>query len=81
MTKGLRIGVLNESARPGDTVIAAAGGPPGDLLKIWDASNDRRCHLEFRVLVHGLRAPRRTRRSPRPNPTVRCAFLSATAAT
>jgi 3D-(3,5/4)-trihydroxycyclohexane-1,2-dione acylhydrolase (decyclizing) len=57
MTQGQLIGVLNESARPGDTVIAAAGGPPGDLLKIWDASNDRRCHLEFGYSCMGYELP------------------------
>ena len=57
MTQGQLIGVLNESARPGDTVIAAAGGPPGDLLKIWDASNDRRCHLEFGFSCMGYELP------------------------
>src|SRR5690606_33490089 len=37
MTQGQLIGVLQDEARHGDTIVAAAGGPPGDLLKVWDA--------------------------------------------
>ena len=47
MSQGQLIGVFNEEAQPGDTVVAAAGSPPGDLLKIWDATQGRNCHLEF----------------------------------
>ena len=47
MSQGQLIGVLNEEAQSGDTVVAAAGSPPGDLLKIWDATRGRNCHLEF----------------------------------
>ncbi|MBI4531558.1 MAG: 3D-(3,5/4)-trihydroxycyclohexane-1,2-dione acylhydrolase (decyclizing) [Candidatus Latescibacteria bacterium] len=47
MIQGQLIGVLNEEAQEGDTIIAAAGTPPGDLIKIWDASRGRACHLEF----------------------------------
>ena len=35
------IGLLQEHARSGDTIIAAAGGPPGDLQKVWDATDGR----------------------------------------
>src|SRR5207302_1793392 len=37
LTQGQLIGLLQENARPGDVIIAAAGGPPGDLQKVWDA--------------------------------------------
>src|SRR5262245_16716580 len=47
MSQGQLIGVLNEEAKPGDIIIGAAGSPPGDLMKIWDASNGRACQLEF----------------------------------
>jgi 3D-(3,5/4)-trihydroxycyclohexane-1,2-dione acylhydrolase (decyclizing) len=47
MSQGQLIGVLNGSAQPGDTVVAAAGSPPGDLHSLWDAGNGRACHLEF----------------------------------
>lgn len=47
MTQGQVIGILNAHARAGDVVVAAAGGPPGDLLRTWDATGDRWCHIEF----------------------------------
>ena len=57
LTQGQLIGVLQEHARPGDVVIAAAGGPPGDLLKVWDATGGRRCHLEFGFSCMGYEIP------------------------
>jgi 3D-(3,5/4)-trihydroxycyclohexane-1,2-dione acylhydrolase (decyclizing) len=54
LTQGQIIGLLQEHARPGDVIIAAAGGPPGDLQKVWDATEGRFTHLEFGVLLHGL---------------------------
>jgi 3D-(3,5/4)-trihydroxycyclohexane-1,2-dione acylhydrolase (decyclizing) len=51
------IGVLQEHARPGDTIIAAAGGPPGDLQKVWDATERRYCHLEFGFSCMGYELP------------------------
>lgn len=57
ITQGQLIGLLQESARAGDTIIAAAGGPPGDLLKVWDATQDRRCHLEFGYSCMGYELP------------------------
>jgi 3D-(3,5/4)-trihydroxycyclohexane-1,2-dione acylhydrolase (decyclizing) len=57
MTQGQLIGVLQEEARAGDTVVAAAGGPPGDLLKVWDATGGRGCHLEFGFSCMGYELP------------------------
>src|SRR5216684_5056147 len=57
LTQGQVIGVLQEHARPGDVVIAAAGGPPGDLLKVWDATGARHCHLEFGFSCMGYEIP------------------------
>jgi 3D-(3,5/4)-trihydroxycyclohexane-1,2-dione acylhydrolase (decyclizing) len=57
LTQGQLIGLLQEAAEPGDTVIAAAGGPPGDLLKVWDPSAGRRCHLEFGYSCMGYELP------------------------
>jgi 3D-(3,5/4)-trihydroxycyclohexane-1,2-dione acylhydrolase (decyclizing) len=57
MSQGQLIGVLNEFLRPGDTIITAAGGPPGDLLKIWDATGGRHCHLEFGYSCMGYEIP------------------------
>lgn len=47
MSQGQLVSLLNDEAQPGDTIIGAAGTPPGDLLKMWDATGGRSCHLEF----------------------------------
>jgi len=57
MSQGELIHVLNREARAGDTVIAAAGGPPGDLLKLWDSTAGRACHLEFGYSCMGYEIP------------------------
>jgi 3D-(3,5/4)-trihydroxycyclohexane-1,2-dione acylhydrolase (decyclizing) len=57
LTQGQIIGLLQEQARPGDTIIAAAGGPPGDLQKVWDATERRYCHLEFGFSCMGYEIP------------------------
>jgi 3D-(3,5/4)-trihydroxycyclohexane-1,2-dione acylhydrolase (decyclizing) len=57
MTQSHLIGILNSESRPGDTVISAAGSLPGDLLKLWSASNGRRCHLEFGYSCMGYEVP------------------------
>ncbi len=57
LTQGQVIGVLQEHARPGDVVVAAAGGPPGDLQKVWDATGGRTCHLEFGFSCMGYEIP------------------------
>ena len=57
MGQGEVIGVLNEEAQAGDTVLAAAGSPPGDLLKLWDASGGRACHIEFGYSCMGYELP------------------------
>ncbi|MEV0911906.1 3D-(3,5/4)-trihydroxycyclohexane-1,2-dione acylhydrolase (decyclizing) [Streptomyces hokutonensis] len=57
LTQGQLIGLLQEHARPGDTIIAAAGGPPGDLQKVWDATEGRYAHLEFGFSCMGYELP------------------------
>ena len=57
MSQAELILTLNEVAEAGDTVVTAAGTPPGDLLKIWDATGDRRCHLEFGYSCMGYEIP------------------------
>jgi 3D-(3,5/4)-trihydroxycyclohexane-1,2-dione acylhydrolase (decyclizing) len=57
MSQGELIHALNQEARAGDTVIAAAGGPPGDLLKLWDSTGGRACHLEFGYSCMGYEIP------------------------
>jgi 3D-(3,5/4)-trihydroxycyclohexane-1,2-dione acylhydrolase (decyclizing) len=57
LTQGQLIGLLQEQARSGDTIIAAAGGPPGDLQKVWDATEGRFAHLEFGFSCMGYELP------------------------
>src|SRR4029077_8225776 len=57
MSQAQLILALNEAARPGDTIITAAGTPPGDLLKLWDATGGRDCHLEFGFSCMGYELP------------------------
>jgi 3D-(3,5/4)-trihydroxycyclohexane-1,2-dione acylhydrolase (decyclizing) len=57
LTQGQLIGVLQEEAEPGDVILTAAGGPPGDLLKVWDATGGRDCHLEFGYSCMGYELP------------------------
>jgi 3D-(3,5/4)-trihydroxycyclohexane-1,2-dione acylhydrolase (decyclizing) len=57
LTSGEVIGALNEAAADGDVIITAAGAPPGDLLKVWDATGGRRCHIEFGYSCMGYEIP------------------------
>ncbi len=57
LTQPQLIGLLQEHAQSGDTIIAAAGGPPGDLQKVWDATGNRHCHLEFGFSCMGYELP------------------------
>ena len=57
MSQGKLIRVINEEAQPGDTIVAAAGTPPGDLVKMWDATRNRKCHIEFGFSCMGYEIP------------------------
>ncbi len=57
MSQGELIGIINEEAKSGDTIITAAGGPPGDLHKLWDASGGRNINLEFGYSCMGYEIP------------------------
>lgn len=57
LSQGELIRAVNAEARDGDTVVAAAGGLPGDLLKSWDATGGRECHLEFGYSCMGYELP------------------------
>jgi 3D-(3,5/4)-trihydroxycyclohexane-1,2-dione acylhydrolase (decyclizing) len=57
MTQAQLILTLNDAVQPGDTVVTAAGTPPGDLLKLWDATGGRECHLEFGYSCMGYEMP------------------------
>ncbi|MFO1019466.1 MAG: 3D-(3,5/4)-trihydroxycyclohexane-1,2-dione acylhydrolase (decyclizing) [Planctomycetales bacterium] len=57
MSQGEMILTINGEAKAGDTIVAAAGGPPGDLLKLWDVTGNRKCHLEFGFSCMGYEIP------------------------
>jgi 3D-(3,5/4)-trihydroxycyclohexane-1,2-dione acylhydrolase (decyclizing) len=57
MSQGQLVGVLNEEAREGDTIVTAAGTPPGDLHQLWDATKGRKCHIEFGFSCMGYELP------------------------
>lgn len=57
LSQGQLIRILNEEAQTGDTIVAAAGTPPADLHKMWDASGGRNCHLEFGFSCMGYEIP------------------------
>ncbi|MAE64573.1 MAG: 3D-(3,5/4)-trihydroxycyclohexane-1,2-dione acylhydrolase (decyclizing) [Phycisphaeraceae bacterium] len=57
MNQSQLVRAVNEAARPGDAIIAAAGSPPGDLLSLWDATDNRQCHLEFGNSCMGYEIP------------------------
>jgi 3D-(3,5/4)-trihydroxycyclohexane-1,2-dione acylhydrolase (decyclizing) len=57
MSQGQALRVLNRTAREGDWVVAAAGSPPGDLLKLWDVPPGGSAHLEFGFSCMGHELP------------------------
>ena len=50
-------GSSTATARAGDTIVAAAGSPPGDLLRLWDCTGGRNAHLEFGYSCMGYEIP------------------------
>ena len=57
MSEGQVIEVLNEESQGADIVVAAAGAPPGNILKLWDGGNGSRCHIEFGFSCMGYELP------------------------
>jgi 3D-(3,5/4)-trihydroxycyclohexane-1,2-dione acylhydrolase (decyclizing) len=57
LSQGELLTVLNESSRDGDWVVAAAGSPPGDLLKLWNSANSASAHIEFGYSCMGHEIP------------------------
>jgi 3D-(3,5/4)-trihydroxycyclohexane-1,2-dione acylhydrolase (decyclizing) len=51
------LAALSAEVRPGDWVVAAAGSPPGDLLKLWSAPEGTRAHIEFAFSCMGHEIP------------------------
>ena len=57
MGEGELIQAFNAEAQDGDSVVAAAGGPVGNLLKLWDTTGGAECHLEFGFSCMGWEMP------------------------
>ena len=57
MTQAQALRRLNDAARPGDWVVAAAGSPPGDVLKLWDVVPGSHAHVEFGFSCMGHELP------------------------
>ncbi len=47
VSQGEVIGLVNEAAGPGGVVVCAAGGLPGDLMKLWRTAGPGGYHLEY----------------------------------
>ncbi|MEA2511474.1 MAG: hypothetical protein QOJ59_961 [Thermomicrobiales bacterium] len=47
LTQANVIGIVNEASGPRDVVVCAAGGLPGDLLKLWRPVDPKSYHLEY----------------------------------
>ncbi len=47
LTQAQAIGIVNRAAEPADVVVCAAGGMPGDLLKLWRPLEPRTYHVEY----------------------------------
>jgi len=57
MSGGALLAELNRCVRAGDWVVAAAGSPPGDLLKLWDVPDGSHAHIEFAFSCMGHELP------------------------
>lgn len=51
------IAAVNTAAENGDTAITAAGSPPAEILRLWDATGGRSCHIEFGNSCMGYEIP------------------------
>ena len=57
------------------------GSMPGDLQMLWRAQDPKQYHVEYALLLHGLRDRRRARRQDGRARSARCSRWSATART
>jgi 3D-(3,5/4)-trihydroxycyclohexane-1,2-dione acylhydrolase (decyclizing) len=57
LTQGTIIKLVNDVARAGDVVIAAAGTPPGEIHKGWDNAGGSECLIEFGFSTMGHEIP------------------------
>lgn len=57
MSQGQLLRVLNRATQQGDWVVAGAGSPPGDLLKMFDCRAGVESHIEFAYSCMGHELP------------------------
>ena len=57
LTQVAMLGIVNRVAQTGDTIVAAAGSPPGDLLQLWDSTGGKNAHIEFGYSCMGYEIP------------------------
>jgi 3D-(3,5/4)-trihydroxycyclohexane-1,2-dione acylhydrolase (decyclizing) len=57
MSQGQLLRILNRFTEAGDWVVAAAGSPPGDLLKLWEPPRGSSAHIEFGYSCMGHEIP------------------------
>jgi 3D-(3,5/4)-trihydroxycyclohexane-1,2-dione acylhydrolase (decyclizing) len=57
MSQAQALRLLNRTAQKNDWIVAAAGSPPGDLLKLWHVPPGSSAHLEFGFSCMGHELP------------------------
>ena len=57
LTQTRALATINSRARSGDWLVAAAGAPPGDLLKLWRCPPGSSAHIEFAFSCMGHEIP------------------------
>ena len=57
VTRGEVIQVLEEESAEGDVLVVAAGGPPEDVMKLWDRTTGADLHIEFGFSCMGYEIP------------------------
>jgi 3D-(3,5/4)-trihydroxycyclohexane-1,2-dione acylhydrolase (decyclizing) len=57
MNEGLLVRTVFEESKPGDTAVGASSGLLSNVFKIWDATQGRRCLLEFGYSCMGYEIP------------------------
>jgi 3D-(3,5/4)-trihydroxycyclohexane-1,2-dione acylhydrolase (decyclizing) len=57
MAQGHVYRTLNRVCRAGDWIVAGAGSPPGDLLKLWEPPPGSHSHIEFAYSCMGHELP------------------------
>jgi 3D-(3,5/4)-trihydroxycyclohexane-1,2-dione acylhydrolase (decyclizing) len=57
ISQGQVLRLLNERTGERDVVVTAAGTPPADVHRMWDAANGAECHIEFGFSCMGHEIP------------------------